>query len=598
MTPSSTLKLLALASTLACAGGAWAEEWTIEGTLSSGSAILTNNDSGWAFNLGNKSTTDALIISGVSVDMSTANPSNLVVDLKTLDGVSNASGLKLKEIAGNAFKGKAKIEEVILPDTEAGVSIGDQSFRNCTALTNVVGLSKASSIAARAFTSSGLKGHLDLTKFTTINQESFKGTKISSVELSPNTTTINSQAFQNCSNLTGDFYLPALTTLYASAFAGTKIGSFKAPLITTINSSVFDMGGSSDAKKNATLSNVVFSAELKTVNGCAFRRCYKLGGELVYTNLMYIYGNETFKETVITNIALPRLQTLGQQVFENCTNLLHVSIGGAVRTLETSTFSGCHKLKSVSIPKARKILGSSFHTCKALTDIYMPQVTNIGSHAFNNWEAITRFKLPRCTVSLYDKNIFDGWDRMGSKKFFVHRDAQLNTASYLILTNGTANNIKGNITLYGGVWTNVVNEKTVTWAYDDRDTPNYDLTNLVTIVSADELHGDVTMPRILRVPMRDAANKIVLDANGETVLTNLTVTAIEAGAFRDNMELKTFIIPKGITRIGVEAFAGCTNLTTVLVHETFNQEHLKELKAEYPKTEFKINNRGLKIIVR
>ena len=44
------------------------------------------------------------------------------------------------------------------------------------------------------------------------------------------------------------------------------------------------------------------------------------------------------------------------------------------------------------------------------------------------------------------------------------------------------------------------------------------------------------------------------------------VTAIAAGAFRDNTSIETVLIPSTVREIGASAFAGCTNLKTVTVY--------------------------------
>ncbi len=493
--------------------------------------MLTNSTTGWAFQTTGKD--NAIVITKMLVNKSSEYP---LLDFSTLNG--SDSKYTLITINDRVFQhnystwpvnANTVLEVVRCPDTLK--TIGSYAFYNCSTLTNIV-MKGVEKIGHAAFQDTSLKGRLDFTVTGTLGDAGhefrFKNTDLVHVEMT-NVTKVLKNDFYGC----------------------------------------------------AFLTNVVVSPALERVEVGAFCSCKSLVADVSFTNLTFI-GRTAYQESLVTNVYLPRLETLEKDAFYKCTNLLSVVIDGPVSVIPQSAFNTCKKVKRIRIPSARNLETSAFHGCEAVTEVYMPQVTNLGNHAIFSWKAMKKFKLPYWTVSIGNVDVFNSWNSIEADGFFLHRATQLNESSYNIVINHAK--LKDKIALYGGVWTN--EEKTVEWVYDDRDTADYSLSDQVAVVAATNLTGDVVMPKTM----------VVKDENGAD--RKLTVGAIEAGAFRGNSELQTFTIPKGVTRIGVEAFAECENLTEIILHGSTPKELIEQLETEYGKTVKITIPTGFRIIVR
>ncbi|GHU54533.1 hypothetical protein FACS189442_0900 [Spirochaetia bacterium] len=96
----------------------------------------------------------------------------------------------------------------------------------------------------------------------------------------------------------------------------------------------------------------------------------------------------------LTAITMPTtLQTLGDNVFHNCTALTTVNLP-AVTTIGDSAFRYCTALTTVNFPVATTIDDFAFIGCYALTTVNLPAVTTIGNGAFNTCQRLTTVNLP------------------------------------------------------------------------------------------------------------------------------------------------------------------------------------------------------------
>lgn len=89
------------------------------------------------------------------------------------------------------------------------------------------------------------------------------------------------------------------------------------------------------------------------------------------------------------------IETLGRNIFKNCTSLENIVIGNSVKTVETSAFEGCVNLKNVTLSTGSKtITESTFAGCTSLKSIVIPDnYLTIGKYAFNGCTSLFEVKM-------------------------------------------------------------------------------------------------------------------------------------------------------------------------------------------------------------
>ena len=233
---------------------------------------------------------------------------------KELNGIVNNLPNTLTTIGGAAFSNNIYLVNVIIP---ASVTlIDDSAFANCANLRTL-----------------------------TFEQG---GTSL----------VIGQYAFENCSELSDDFALPAYTT---------EIGSF--------------------AFKNCDFTKFTIPASVSYIGSGAFYNCDMLKNVVFNTNVTLTIGAETGATPELgvfsgcknlESIKLPaKLTSLGQYTFYGCTSLTTVELG--TTTLENGVYSVDSELE--------KICDYAFYGCTALQSIVIPNtVTNVGVSAFEMYE--------------------------------------------------------------------------------------------------------------------------------------------------------------------------------------------------------------------
>jgi hypothetical protein len=246
-----------------------------------------------------------------------------------------------KIIAGGAFDGCNTNEELDISLPEGLISLGPDSFRNCS-LRSVVLPSSMTDIAG-----------------------AFHDCKtLTSITLPASLTDIGSHAFDGCIKLTGITLPASLTSIGDSAFYECiSLVSISLPAsLTDIGSYAF--------YRCTSLTNVSLPASLTDIGSYAFVGCAGL-----------------------TGISIPAsLTSIGSYAFEGCTSLASVSFasGSMLTSIGDCAFAGCESLKSVSIPASVTSIGESkygrnngaFYGCTNLTSVSFASgsaLTSIGS---------------------------------------------------------------------------------------------------------------------------------------------------------------------------------------------------------------------------
>ncbi|MCL2245027.1 MAG: leucine-rich repeat domain-containing protein [Treponema sp.] len=188
---------------------------------------------------------------------------------------------------------------------------------------------------------------------TTIKQEGFKGSPITSVTIPNSVTTINYGAFMNCTGLTSVTIPNSVIILGIEAFKGcSNLASVTIPSnITFIDNGVFGSTG---------LTNVTIPSNITEIRQNAF-----LG-------------------TKLTSVTIPSsVSEIGVAAFHSCTELASLTISDGVETIGNGAFYYCTGLTSVTIPNSVTEIGdTAFGGCENLVSItFQRNDTVIGDYA-------------------------------------------------------------------------------------------------------------------------------------------------------------------------------------------------------------------------
>ena len=261
----------------------------------------------------------------------------------------------------------------------------------------------------------------------TIGEEMFYQSKLKTVVIPANATTIGNSAFEQCASLISIDIPANVETIGTAVFWGcsslTTVTFEKGSQLKTIG------GGSSyyGAFSYCTaLTSIEIPASVETIGASAFKGCSKLatvtfekesqlktiGGGYSEPNYYGVFsdctaltsieipasvetiGNTAFSDcsslATVTFEKGSRLKTIGNNAYYRCTSLTSIEIPASVETIEKKAFMHCSSLATVTFEKGsqlKTIAGDSydgaFSDCTALTSIEIPaSVETIEATAF------------------------------------------------------------------------------------------------------------------------------------------------------------------------------------------------------------------------
>lgn len=277
--------------------------------------------------------------------------------------------------------------------------IPEYAFNNKKTLSHFSFPEKITYIGAYAFYCTILSGALIIPDdVTEIDYQAFSGTLIGSVAFSPRLDRIGTEAFSNCTSLTGTLTLPeTLTYIGRAAFAncsftgelhlpisleyigqaafsdcGYFVGNLRIPdKITELYGRTFGCNSGKNPFRNGTLdlNNVTKYGEFDFVN-CAFI------GELIIPEGTveipnYFFHND-YNCANLTRVVLPNsLRRIGEQAFDGqrkiCKNIVFPE---GLILIGKKAFDGCSQIPSIELPSTIQMIGqTAFGGCYNLSNI-------------------------------------------------------------------------------------------------------------------------------------------------------------------------------------------------------------------------------------
>ena len=244
----------------------------------------------------------------------------------------NGASYVVTSIGDQAFYLCHNLISVVIPETV--LSIGNEAFNHCTGLTTLTIPSTVISIGNSAFANT-----YSLTSMTipdnvvSFGNEVFRNSGVSDVTLGNGISSIGSNTFNYCDNLTTVTLGNGITSIGEQAFMWCE-----------------------------NLTSINIPATLTSLAKNAFAYCESL-----------------------TSIELPStLTSIAEQAFIGCASLPSVTIPEGITRIEASTFKGCSSMIYVEIPESVTYIGTgAFAECTSMTYAVIPSNVNyIGYSAF------------------------------------------------------------------------------------------------------------------------------------------------------------------------------------------------------------------------
>lgn len=97
----------------------------------------------------------------------------------------------------------------------------------------------------------------------------------------------------------------------------------------------------------------------------------------------------------ITDVSLPNVQHMPEDVFKGCNKLVSVNIPNATG-VGGEAFQDCSELTAIDLPYATYVNPRSFSGCNKLASVNIPECTQVSENAFANCSALPSINIPKC----------------------------------------------------------------------------------------------------------------------------------------------------------------------------------------------------------
>ena len=477
----------------------------------------------------------------------------------------DANNQHYKSVDGNIYTkdGKTLVQyaigktdvQFVIPD---GVTnIDSVAFYGCKSLCNIIIPDSVTSIASYAFYNCESLVDIELhDSLTMIGYSAFDNTAYynTSANWKNEVLYIGKHLIKAKETISGEYTVKSGTLTIADyAFYGcTAVTSVEiADGVRSIGDYAFD--------HCSELTGVAIPDSVKSIGDYVFQYCSKLAAITIPYGVTSIGKYAFYQCTGLLNIDIPNTVTIiGDSALQYCTSLANITIPNSVTSIGDSAFYNCKSIINITIPESVKYIGDrAFSWCTALTNITIPDgVTDIGDYMFQYCTSLTNITIPDSVTNIgkaafyYCEKLADIYYKAGAENFEEITIADSNEC----LTNATIHYNYG---------------KEVVYSEGLEFTSNGDGTCSVSGIGTCT-DSDIVIPPVS--PDGDKVTAVGYCAfGGLDTITSITipdgVISISEEAFLLCSQLVYLSIPKSVTTIGYNAFLLSSKLVSFTVDE-------------------------------
>lgn len=319
----------------------------------------------------------------------------------------------ITKIGNGSFRGCSNLEYFEFPDKVT--SIGLHTFRNCSSLDiselpdTITEMGQYAFAQCRNLTITKLPDNLN-----SLGTYVFQGcTGLSTITIPEKVTNVENGVFQNCTNL---------QTVYLNAthmLLGSGISSYSGSLFTGCTNLTEIIIG----EDVEYLSHRVFGGIPQPITIIYnAKNCQDIASDISPFHSSQVqtieFGDKVehipayllnlSDKTVLESVSFnDGLKSIGDYAFQNCTNMVVLSIPESVESIGTSAFAGCSNVMIRSLPEGVHLDPTAFQNCTGITSLVLPGEIGFGPNCF---EGCTNLKQ---ILNLSDMEIVAGSDNHG-----------------------------------------------------------------------------------------------------------------------------------------------------------------------------------------
>jgi|GEM_PF-976064 len=218
-------------------------------------------------------------------------------------------------------------------------------------------------------------------------------------------TSIDADAFSNCSGLESVYIPETVKSIGRSAFKGcSKLSSV------SIEGEGLETIGNQAFMECSSLTEITIPRSVTAIYQNVFSGCIRLENVTLPETITYI-GSGAFQDCgQLQSIVLPeQLMSIGENAFNGCTGLTSVTLNDGLQRIDAYAFSGCNRLKEITVPEnVTSIASYAFYHCTNLERVYIKgQIRSINSSTFADCPELSAIVLPATLDQIVD-NAFSG----------------------------------------------------------------------------------------------------------------------------------------------------------------------------------------------
>ena len=426
---------------------------------------------------------------------------------------------------------------------------------------------------------------------TSIESDAFyQCSSLTSIEIPSSVTEIGSGAFYDCQSLESVTFgeNSQLATIGESAFSYcSSLTSIEIPSgVTEIGSYAF---GNCQSLESVTFGE---NSQLATIGESAFSGCSSLTSIEIPSGVTTIGEFAFYDCSSLTSIEIPSsVTTIGNNTFNGCSNLEKVVFeeDSELATIEESAFRNCSSLTSIEIPSGVTTIGNyAFADCSNIEKLVFEensQLTTIGNSAFAGCSSLTSIEIPS-SVTTIGESAFSGCSNLVKVAF--EENSQLKSIEDYLFSGCRSlrsieipNSVKSiGYRSFGEcrALTSITFEEnsqlvSIGEAAFSNIFPNFKSIEIPSSVKEIKDEAFSSCWDLENITFEENSQ---LTSLGQSVFEGTPIkeielpsclTAISPSAFKGCEQLKSVFIPKNVEYIRNFAFQNCSQLETVIIEE-------------------------------